>query len=328
MKLAVLAMGSRGDVQPLIGLSMGLQNAGYKVRFASHPNFEKMAIDAGLEFHLIPINPVEVLESDEGKAAMEQGGNPIKSIKAFVNMMYPHMMTMSKSCFDACNNVDAIISPTFGNFVVPHINETLKLPTITALFQPTHPTAAYPSYLLSQWDNKPGFINKLSWTFFDILHWLPLKGWINDYRTQHLNLPKLPFFQVTSRRTANDAPPTLYGFSSSIFPKQKEWGDNVHVTGYWFLNANKDWTPPHDLSDFLKNGPPPIYIGFGSMSTRSSDKTTEIILKAFEKTGQRGLMAKGWGGIQNKDLPDSIFLIDSALPARLIRKMPGVIHPL
>ena len=63
MKIVILAMGSRGDVQPLVGLAVGLQQAGHHVRFASHPNFEKMVIDAGLEFFLIPINPVEVLES-------------------------------------------------------------------------------------------------------------------------------------------------------------------------------------------------------------------------------------------------------------------------
>jgi len=34
MKIVVLAMGSRGDVQPLIGLAMGLQRAGHEIRFA------------------------------------------------------------------------------------------------------------------------------------------------------------------------------------------------------------------------------------------------------------------------------------------------------
>ena len=63
MKLVILAMGSRGDVQPLVGLAIGLQEAGYDVKFASHPNFENMVVDAGLEFFLIPINPAEVMES-------------------------------------------------------------------------------------------------------------------------------------------------------------------------------------------------------------------------------------------------------------------------
>jgi sterol 3beta-glucosyltransferase len=54
VKIAILAMGSRGDVQPLVALAKGLEKAGHHIRFASHPNFEKMVLSAGLEFFLIP----------------------------------------------------------------------------------------------------------------------------------------------------------------------------------------------------------------------------------------------------------------------------------
>jgi UDP:flavonoid glycosyltransferase YjiC (YdhE family) len=326
MKIAILAMGSRGDVQPLVGLAIGLHQAGHHIRFASHPNFEKMVLDAGLEFFLIPINPAEVLESEEGRATMEQGGNPLKSIRAFAKMMYPHMMQMSQSCWDACQGVEAIISPTFGVYVVPHINEKLNLPTVGAYFQPQHTTGAFASELMSPGRSRPAFINRLSWSACDALHWLPLKGWINDYRRERLGLKRLPRTQLLSGRTRDHKTLSLYGFSPSIVPKPPDWGDNIHVTGYWFLDAHENWTPPKELSDFLAAGPPPVYVGFGSMSTRSSDETTDTILQALKRTGQRGLLAKGWGGVKHADLPDDVFLIESAPHDWLFPQVAAVVH--
>ncbi|UCD00006.1 MAG: glycosyltransferase family 1 protein [Phycisphaerales bacterium] len=326
MKIAILAMGSRGDVQPLVGLAIGLQQAGHHIRFASHPNFEKMVLDAGLEFFLIPINPVEVLEGEQGRATMEQGGNPLKSIRAFAKMMYPHMMQMSQSCWDACQGIEAIISPTFGIYVVPHINERLNLPTVAAYFQPQHSTGAFPSNVFSPWRKRPSFINRLSWPICDALYWLPLKGWVNDYRRERLGLKRLPRTQLLSGRTKDRTTLSLYGFSPLVVPKSAEWDDNIHITGYWFLDANKDWVPPEELTQFLAAGPPPIYVGFGSMSTRSSDKTTDTILRALSRTRQRGLLAKGWGGVSKTSLPDDMFIIESAPHDWLFPQVAAVVH--
>jgi hypothetical protein len=39
--ITILAVGSRGDVQPYCTLALGLQRAGYRVRIATHYNFEE-----------------------------------------------------------------------------------------------------------------------------------------------------------------------------------------------------------------------------------------------------------------------------------------------
>jgi UDP:flavonoid glycosyltransferase YjiC (YdhE family) len=57
MKITILALGSRGDVQPLVGLGLGLKNAGYEVRVATHATFEKLVQQIGLRFSLIKSIP-------------------------------------------------------------------------------------------------------------------------------------------------------------------------------------------------------------------------------------------------------------------------------
>ena len=39
VRITILAMGSRGDVQPYLGLALGLKDVGYEVVFAAYTNF-------------------------------------------------------------------------------------------------------------------------------------------------------------------------------------------------------------------------------------------------------------------------------------------------
>lgn len=66
MQITILTLGSRGDVQPFVALGLGLQQAGYKVRLATHANFKEMVSDRGLEFALIDGNPQELIQSETG----------------------------------------------------------------------------------------------------------------------------------------------------------------------------------------------------------------------------------------------------------------------
>ena len=48
-----------------------------------------------------------------------------------------------------------------------------------------------------------------------------------------------------------------------------------------------------DLADFLASGPPPVYIGFGSIVVEDPNAMTKLIFDAVKKTGQRALVSKG-----------------------------------
>ena len=87
-------------------------------------------------------------------------------------------------------------------------------------------------------------------------------------------------------------------YSPSIIPHPADWPDNVHVTGYLFLDEQADWQPSSELKAFLEAGDPPVYIGFGSMAGRNPEQLARLILEALTKSGQRGLLLTGWGGLR------------------------------
>jgi sterol 3beta-glucosyltransferase len=51
----------------------------------------------------------------------------------------------------------------------------------------------------------------------------------------------------------------------SIVDVTADWGSKIDVVGFCFLDLLQDYQPPHDLVEWLKAGPPPIYVGFGSL---------------------------------------------------------------
>jgi hypothetical protein len=81
--------------------------------------------------------------------------------------------------------------------------------------------------------------------------------------------------------------PRLYGFSPAIVPKPADWDGNSGVTGYWFLD-DEGWMPPPSLREFLEAGPPPVYVGFGSIPLMDPVRTTAMVVEALSIAGSAG----------------------------------------
>jgi len=98
------------------------------------------------------------------------------------------------------------------------------------------------------------------------------------------------------------------------------------MTGYWFLDDAQEWLPDSKLSAFLDAGPPPVYIGFGSMAGRDPERLGTIAVEALQAAGVRGIIATGWGGLRTGSLPDSILKIDQAPHDWLFPRMAAIVH--
>lgn len=325
MEIVILAIGSRGDVQPLVALGLGLQAAGHQVCVATHATFETMVRNSGLRFSLLQVNPKELMEGEAGQAAMEGGGNPLSSLQDFARMIKPAILQTGADCWAACQGADLILYSPLGFYGAPDIAEKLNIPAIGAWLQPDHRTSAFPSYALPRMRNLGGFANRLTYLLTDALLWLPFRSAVNQVRQEKLDLPPISPW-VNYRRRWQQHMPVIYGFSPLVVPKPSDWGDHIEITGYWFLDKRADWQPPPDMVDFLEAGPAPVYIGFGSMSSRSPDETTDIALKALGRIKQRGLFVTGWGGLGAIDLPSSAFMVESVPHDWLFPKMAAVVH--
>ena len=75
MHLTIVAVGSRGDVQPCLALGLGLQKAGYQVQVCADRLFEKLVISTGLVFTPVTAAPVDMMQQN-----LSTIGGPVKLI--------------------------------------------------------------------------------------------------------------------------------------------------------------------------------------------------------------------------------------------------------
>ena len=83
---------------------------------------------------------------------------------------------------------------------------------------------------------------------------------------------------------------------------------------------------PSKLREFLRAGPPPVYVGFGSIAGRNPAQTTQTVVGALERAGQRGVLSSGWGGLEAARLPGTVFKLDAAPHDLLFPHMAAVVH--
>jgi UDP:flavonoid glycosyltransferase YjiC (YdhE family) len=88
MRITILTVGSRGDVQPFIALGLGLQQAGHRVQLATHSPFQAMIHSYGLEFAPIE-GDVQALMAGEAGQQMLDAGNPLQLIQRYAQMVEP-----------------------------------------------------------------------------------------------------------------------------------------------------------------------------------------------------------------------------------------------
>ncbi|KAI0006279.1 hypothetical protein F4779DRAFT_27319, partial [Xylariaceae sp. FL0662B] len=111
-------------------------------------------------------------------------------------------------------------------------------------------------------------------------------------------------------------------------PKPNDWGQHIDVAGFYFLNLASSYTPDPELAAFLEAGPPPIYIGFGSIVVDDPDGLTRSIFDAVAETGVRALVSKGWGGIgaDSLGIPDGVFMLGNVPHDWLFKHVFAVCH--
>ncbi len=312
MHIRLLAIGTQGDVQPYVALGLGLQRAGFEVSLGTTANFKAFVERWGLSCVTSDMDLQAVVAQARQRCA------PRKAKWAVFRMLLDDTLRLSEGA-------DALLYSPTASLSAPHVAEKLKIPAFPALLQPfMNPTRDFPAVMMPAL-RLGGWYNRLTYTLFEQFTSTFLKRAINTWRRDVLDLPPSSeagtFAPLRKQRV-----PTLYGVSPIVLPKPAEWGEHVHMTGYWFLPPDAGWQPPRDLVAFLEAGPPPVYIGFGSMGSHDPRRTAETILGAIKQAGVRGIIASGWEGISTSDLPDSVRLIDAVPHDWLFPRMAAVVH--
>jgi len=324
VKITFLTAGSRGDTQPYIALGLALQKAGHSVRIATFANFKALVESSGLEFYPVQGDVIQVSRSEIGREAMSPD-NPLKVMLSF-NQLKKLVGNLQQDFYNACIGADAVAyhpGAAIGYFTA----QEMKIPAVLATPYAFTPTSDYPSLLFYHLPRLGNIYNSLTHRIQAQIFWSTASQAIREYWQRQFGHPPANFGNPFQRQiTRHD--PTLISYSEHVFPRPAGWPEHVHITGYWFLDEEAGWQPPQDLLDFLQDGEPPVYVGFGSVGDATmAEQKTRLVIEALKQSGQRGVLATGWNAMTKIiNLPESIYMIDSAPHSWLFPRMAAVVH--
>jgi sterol 3beta-glucosyltransferase len=327
--ITILAIGSRGDVQPFVALGRGLQKAGYTVRIAAAEDYEQLVRAYGLPFAPLFGSVRPLLDSEAVYAVRDGGRHALKVARHFFGVVRPLFPRLMADCWTASRDAAALIVSTLGVYCGWDIARTLGIPLVVAHMHPVAATGTAPHLffpVLPRGLPRTPDYNLLTHMLAEHAFWQFLRLPLNDARQRVLGLPPLGPMAL-SRRLQSAQPPQLCAYSPAIAPLPADCDESVHVTGYWFLDRPADWQPSPELTAFLDAGPPPVAISFGSIWLgRDGDRLTRLAMAAVEQAGVRAVLHAGWGDLGNISLPSSMLRVESVPHDWLFRRVRAVVH--
>jgi sterol 3beta-glucosyltransferase len=321
MHITILALGTRGDVQPMIALGKGLKSAGHSVHLIGGENFADWIRGHGLEC-TTTVDIQALVQSEAGVAMLESGQNMLKLMNTMKQLMRQYRDVILAPLQAAAQHSDLMLSGFGGDSFAQTLSEKFGVRQISAPLQPYYPTRSGATTMQTIAPHSETVINKWIGGFIESMAWT-MSGETTNYMRQQLGLK--PHTSRSYSRIAHTIP-TVYGFSRHIVPPPPDWPDHVHVTGYWFLDHEPDFQPPEALTQFLAAGTAPIYVGFGSMANSDPAQTFSIVSEALAQAGQRGIVGKGWSGVKAESFPEHIHALDNIPHSWLFPRMAGVVH--
>ena len=325
--ITLLTSGTRGDVQPYVALGLGLQAAGQAVRLVAPEAFRSFVAPSGLPFAGFEGNPSELLARPEAQAALNDSGNPIRTIQAslrYAEEARPIYRQMLESAWDACQGSRGLVIglPTVWG---AHIAEALGIPVAFAFLQPFARTRAHPSALLPARVRLGAGSNALTHRLVEQAMWLPWRGIINVWRTRTLGLRAAPLFYPYAELYGPKAV-AVYGYSPAVSPRPADWPAGHQVTGYWFWDDPHGWQPPAGLEAFLGEDPPALSLSFGTAALRDPETMLPLVLRAVALSGTRAVVAAplAWHAALARSA--RVFPIEGAPHAWLFARVAGAVH--
>ena len=323
MIVSILAFGSRGDVQPLAALAAAIAARGHEARLLAPDVFSDLA-GRGVDFRPLGFDILTDHESEAARRFFAADGNPISSMLALARYLKV-IADRAPRIRDDTKGSDVIVGSGFAASFAAMAAQYWKIPSVQTWLQPAVASRQIPyPFTKPTRFAMPGWANLAMSLGAEQSLWLIQRAAGRPVR----DLYRLPpaGLRPALRAAVRSGETVLLAYSETLLPRCRDWPENVEVTGYWFLDRPADWTPPPSLERFIESGPPPVYVGFGSMKLVDPRATLDAVLKAVAMNGARAVITAGWGGLRAESLPEFAVGVDAAPHDWLFPRMAAIVH--
>lgn len=324
MKILLIAVGTRGDIEPFLAIAELLDRNEQSVICCFPEQFRGITKDSGFEFVGLTPKYLKMLESKEGIIAMGGKANLFQKIRAYY-VLYKKATIVNKIM---CKEQRELIEAEQPDRIIHHIKAIFPLihealnPNKTILVSPipyiVHPVRGHAHI---GFKNMGGYLNKLT---YKLANWGLLKNL--QGATKGLYNKK----EITSKKIlyALKNVKTIYSVSPFLFEPSPSWKDNVKILGYHERNKAINWTPDASLLQFIEQNKNLVFITFGSMVNADPRGKTDLILRVLNKLNIPAIINLGNGGLVKPEnfKSDTIFFVPNIPYEWLLPKVDYMVH--
>src|SRR5208282_3583083 len=126
MRMTVLTLGYRGDVQPMVTMAAGLRDAGHTVHVVAQEDFEGLVRGAGLQYRRLSGKMASFMSGAAGAALRERVESPerfARFVESYLNHLLPKLYD---EVWEACHDSEAIFGCGWSR-MLPSLAERLQI---------------------------------------------------------------------------------------------------------------------------------------------------------------------------------------------------------
>ncbi|MGJ6979266.1 glycosyltransferase [Aestuariimicrobium soli] len=281
--MLIIALGSRGDVQPMAILARAIVAHGTPVTIVALAEYESLVRSHGADFVPVPVALAEVMSADQRRLRGPfLGSQPVQAL-----VLQRWLMRTSGLLADAMLAAAADHDVVLGGILAAEATAVLGANgwrSATVLFAGLLPTSTADSHFQGRAFTPSARYNRMATGV----------AWRLSCRLGRSAAHALSR-QVSGDRARGsqrpDVHPLLVAASPTLVPPADDWPMTVRQTGHLVEDdpaaATALATDDPGLVSFLAAGPPPVHIGFGSMAVAMGHDDQAEIIKVARLTGQR-----------------------------------------
>ena len=315
MVITAVAVGTRGDVNPLAELGEEMIKRGHEFRILTSEGFRPLIESKGVTFLKLDTDADHVMQY-----LVAEYKTSIDFMKGMFRLKRENPGFMEQAV-SAIRGSDLVMYGTCGAFAY-HAAELLGIPCVRVFYSPMDPTRQYSLYsdeydsekTLKSYNGLPEGMNLMTMIA------------LNKWRVKN-GLPKWKikstYKEMSGRRLL-----TFYPTSRVLMKPDPAWGDYIHVTGYWYHpdEAEREYQPQADLLTFLNSDEKPIFVAFGKAE---SDELAELqirVLKTLKEMGIRAIIQADQIPESDKVNTDQLFFVGNIPYSYIFGKVRAVVH--
>ncbi|KQR97261.1 hypothetical protein ASG12_15000 [Williamsia sp. Leaf354] len=294
MRVAFALNGSRGDVQPGLAVAKALTERGHDVAVGVPENLLEFSTDHGVDATVFAPDTADLLASPLVQRDLKSR-NPRTRSRALREVTGFGATAMDERFLEISDGADLVVTGLMGQERAATIAEYRGARYVPLHYCPIRPSRSVPVPLgpLAHLAAVPR-LSVAVWRGVELAYW-HLSAKSSDAALRR-RLGMAPASGPLADRLADADTPEIQAYEPGLFPRlADEWGAHRPMTG--FLTTTPDGgdtgADDADTAAWLDAGPPPVYVGFGSMPLTDAAATVGAVVGALRDRGKRVLVAAG-----------------------------------